>query len=382
MKIYESYCNSRIVIKAQQWAGFFDELRSESDRGATILTAVWLEELLERKLKKCFSEGNSDARRRLYDLNGTFSSFSSKIYAAYCLGWIDSTLFHDIDLVRRIRNEFAHELHGITLESPKIRQLIEKLQTPRCHYSDWDELRAAANLDETGFILYTGETPPEAGEVLDIQRLRYKMMVGSLVKEVCASLGVSIRGTSGDTDNLIYEALQKFTAFVTEKMTQITTGEPVDQLRASFENFMSDACSALSWDWNADRTYEVPLHDTRDRLGCPDYALNRNNVFFGYVKLKTPGVGADRSRFQGCDLDQFKLLSTIPNIILYTDGNEWALYRSGERVGPLVRLSGDITTDGKKALALPDAQELASLLDDFFLWEPTVPTDHRGKIVL
>ena len=382
MNIYESYRNSRIVIKAQQWAGFFDELRSESDRGATILTAVWIEELLERKLKKFFSEGNSDTRRGLYDLNGPLSSFSAKIDAAYCLGWIDSTLFHDINLVRQIRNKFAHKLHGITLESSKIRDFIDKFQTPRRHYSDWDELQAAANLDGPGLILYSGETPPEAGEVLDIQRLRYKMMVGSLAKEVCASLGVSIRGSSGDTDKLIYEALQKFTAFVTEKMTQITTGELEDQLRAPFENFMSDACSALSWGWNADRTYEEPLRDKRDHLGCPDYALNRNNVYFGYVKLKTPGIGADRSRLHGCDLDQFKLLSTIPNIILYTDGNEWALYRSGERVGPLVRFSGDITTDGKKAVALPDAQELASLLDNFFLWEPTVPTDHRGKIVL
>lgn len=124
------------------------------------------------------------------------------------------------------------------------------------------------------------------------------------------------------------------------------------------------------------------MHDTRDRLDCPDYALSRDNVIFGYVKLKTPGVGAERSRLHGCELAQFKLLSTIPNIILYTDGNEWALYRSGQRVGPLVRLSGDIMTDGEKAVTLPDAQELASLLDDFFLWEPTVPTDHRGKIVL
>ena len=203
MNIYESYSNSRIVINAQQWAGFFDELRSESDRGATILTAVWIEELLERKLKKFFSEGNSDARRRLYELNGPLSSFSAKIYVAYCLGWIDSTLFHDIDLIRRIRNEFAHKLHGITLESPKIRQLIDKLQTPRCHYSDWDELQAAATLDGTGFILYTGETQAEVGEVLDIQRLRYKMMVGSLVKEVCASLGVSISPYFSPVDTMI-----------------------------------------------------------------------------------------------------------------------------------------------------------------------------------
>ena len=48
----------------------------------------------------------------------------------------------------------------------------------------------------------------------------------------------------------------------------------------------------------------------------------------------------------------------------------------------VVRLSGDIATDGQQAAVPQDAQALDSLLREFFLWEPIVPTDHKGKIDL
>ena len=180
--------NSRIEIDSKQWSGFFDELRSESDRGGTILAGVWIDNLLERKLRALFTEGNSDTRRKLFDLNGPFSGFSSKILAAYSLGWIDSDIFHDINVVRKIRNLFAHELHGIDLESQRLQRLIEKFKIPSRYYHDWNELRAVATEDGTGAILYTGEQPSDAGNALDIQRFRYRWIISLLVAEVAASL--------------------------------------------------------------------------------------------------------------------------------------------------------------------------------------------------
>lgn len=175
---------------------------------------------------------------------------------------------------------------------------------------------------------------------------------------------------------LILESLQKFTTHVTEKMTQVVVGEPEDQLRAPFEAFMSDVAKALGW--SAVCTGETPLPD---RLGRPDYAVHRNSLLSGYVELKAPGVGAVHTRFRGHNRAQFKRFSAIPNI-LYSDGNEWALYRSGKRVGKVVHLSGDIATDGKGAAVLQNAQMLECLLRDFLLWEPMLPTNRRGHIDL
>ena len=185
--------NPSIEIDSRQWSGFFDELRSESDRGATILANVWIEDLLERKLRTLFKKGNSSTRRKLFELNGPFASFSSKILVAHSLGWIDSQIHDDINLVRKIRNVFAHEIHGIDLESPKIRSLIDQFKTPSSYYYDWHELQAAASADGEGLTLYTGEPPDDIGEALDIQRLRYHLTVSLLVTEVAASLGLAIR---------------------------------------------------------------------------------------------------------------------------------------------------------------------------------------------
>ena len=174
----------------------------------------------------------------------------------------------------------------------------------------------------------------------------------------------------------LHTALQDFANAVTTKMTQVITGKPEDQLRAPFETFM--AAAAQTWDWNVVCTGETLLPD---RIGCPDYAVLLNQLLAGYVELKAPGVGATASRFRGHDRDQFKRFSAIPNI-LYTDGNEWALYRNGQLVDRVVRLSGDVSADGGKAATLQDAQTVGRLLHDFLSWQPIIPTDRTGKINL
>ena len=174
----------------------------------------------------------------------------------------------------------------------------------------------------------------------------------------------------------LHRALQTFASTVTAKMAQLTTGSPEDQLRAPFETFMAAAAQALGW--NVVCTGETPLPD---RLGRPDYAVHLNQLLAGYVELKAPGVGATASRFKGHNRDQFKRFSAIPNI-LYTDGNEWALYRDGKTVDRVVRLSGDIAADGSQATTLQDAHAVERLLRDFLSWQPFIPTDRTGKIDL
>ena len=174
----------------------------------------------------------------------------------------------------------------------------------------------------------------------------------------------------------LHTALQTFASTVTAKMAQSTPGAPEDQLRAPFETFMAAAARALGW--NVVCTGETPLPD---RLGRPDYAVHLNRLLAGYVELKAPGVGAAASRFRGRNRDQFRRFSAIPNL-LYTDGNEWALYRDGKPVGRVVRLAGDVAADGDKAVTLQDAHAVERLLRDFLSWQPFIPTDRTGNLDL
>ena len=135
---------------------------------------------------------------------------------------------------------------------------------------------------------------------------------------------------------------------------------------------------AAALNWNIVCTGETLL---RGGIGRPDYAVHINKLLAGYAELKAPGVGAAASRFKGHNRKQFKRFSAIPNI-LYTDGNEWAVYRDGQLLDRVVRLSGDVAADGRKAATLQDAQAIESLLRDFLLWQPLIPTDSNGQIDL
>ncbi len=139
---------------------------------------------------------------------------------------------------------------------------------------------------------------------------------------------------------------------------------------------MTDAGRAFGW--NVVCAGEVHLPG---RLGRADFAVHRERLLAGYVELKAPGAGAKAERFKGRDRAQFERFTALPNL-LYGDGNEWALYRDGALVGPPVRLSGDVTRDGERAVGPDDAAALERLLREFLTWNPVIPTDRDGRIDL
>ena len=171
-------------------------------------------------------------------------------------------------------------------------------------------------------------------------------------------------------------ALRTFADAVARKRATPIAAPAEEQLRAPFENLLSAAAAAFGIDATCAGEAALP-----SRLGRPDFAVSCAGALAGYVELKAPGTGADARRFRGRNRRQFKRFSAIPNI-LYGDGNEWALYRDGERSGRIVRLAGDIVEEGTEAVRERDATRLAQLLRDFLSWEPILPQDNRGRIDL
>ena len=116
-------------------------------------------------------------------------------------------------------------------------------------------------------------------------------------------------------------------------------------------------------------------------MGRPDFAIHDRGALAGYAELKAPGRGADARRFRGRDRAQFKRFSAIPNL-LYSDGSQWALYRGGQRICKIVKLSGDAAQDGADAVGGDDAGAIEGLLRDFLAWTPILPLDGKGRIDL
>jgi hypothetical protein len=163
-------------------------------------------------------------------------------------------------------------------------------------------------------------------------------------------------------------AIARYGAQAKTKLHNVAvSGEPEDQLRAPFEGLIHDLAELCGFPQNTVAAVgESALASLKTR---PDYAIALRNALVGFIEIKAPGKGADPRKFRGHDKEQWEKLQSLPNL-LYTDGNQFSLFRSGQLEGKLVCLDGDIETSGSNLQATPD---LLALFDDFFRWEPIPP---------
>lgn len=161
-------------------------------------------------------------------------------------------------------------------------------------------------------------------------------------------------------------AVSTFGAAVAPRLAS-GVGEPEDQMRGPLENLLGTVADTLGVTFSA--VGESSLADLRVR---PDYATLVNGAITGYIEVKAPGKGADPRSWKAASHDrrQWEKLKALPNV-LYTDGESWGLYRTGDRVGDVVTLSGDIHTSG--ADLTTDGDGLARLLNAFLHWSPLAP---------
>lgn len=95
-------------------------LSSESERAAVILAAAHLDAALEDLLRRLLAPhpGGVDP---MFEGDRMLGTFSAKIGFAFRLGAIDGDFEHAIQIVRRIRNDFAHQLDQETLSTDRQR---------------------------------------------------------------------------------------------------------------------------------------------------------------------------------------------------------------------------------------------------------------------
>lgn len=85
------------------------EMNKESSRGMVLVSSA----LLDEHLAECIRARIVDSRDvdRLTDsFNAPLGTFSARILAAYALGILSEDEFHDLEIVRKVRNEFAHQI--------------------------------------------------------------------------------------------------------------------------------------------------------------------------------------------------------------------------------------------------------------------------------
>jgi DNA-binding MltR family transcriptional regulator len=103
------------------------EFAKETDRAAVILVASLMEHSVGVLLKN-FLVANSGREDDLFDgPNAPLSNFSARIDMAHRLGLISSKFARDLHLIRKIRNEFAHNLQECNFNNGAVRSRVQQL---------------------------------------------------------------------------------------------------------------------------------------------------------------------------------------------------------------------------------------------------------------
>jgi DNA-binding MltR family transcriptional regulator len=87
---------------------FWETLASESDRSVVIVSAILLDNLLERLIKTSYVKDPNV--NTIFKDEHILRSFYTKINIAYFSGLIPKALHHDLKLICDIRNKFAHDV--------------------------------------------------------------------------------------------------------------------------------------------------------------------------------------------------------------------------------------------------------------------------------
>lgn len=183
----------------------------------------------------------------------------------------------------------------------------------------------------------------------------------------------ALYGGAGMTQSgQLAKAVSKFGGEAKLKLANpAAVGQPEDQLRAPLEALIPELGAAAGIAHAIVLVGETPHAETGTR---PDYSvtagIGKARALIGHIELKAPGKGFDPRKFSDAhDKAQWAKLRALPNL-LYTDGNGFSLWRSGEMVGTPLKLTGDVETSGAR-LDAPDA--LLQLIHDFLSWSPQPP---------
>jgi mannitol repressor len=122
-------------------------LLRESDRGAVLVGAAFVEHSLALALRTIFdpeTERAAAARDTLFSRRGPFSSGWAKTQFALAAGVIDERMYEGIELIRVLRNHFAHSHSRVTFTDSEAQKAVRGLR--RLALSSADERRIIRQL--------------------------------------------------------------------------------------------------------------------------------------------------------------------------------------------------------------------------------------------
>jgi hypothetical protein len=110
------------------------EIDTHNHRAAAVLGGAFVEDALEYAIQRRFVALGKERLDSLFEYPGPLSSFDAKIQVGFAIGLYGPIIRHDLDVIRRIRNGFAHAKKPISFNTIQVVREMEKSQ-----YLQWKE---------------------------------------------------------------------------------------------------------------------------------------------------------------------------------------------------------------------------------------------------
>lgn len=109
------------------YKAFLVSFNNESHRGRVIIAHAYLDAMLQKLLENYFMQNPSEINS-LFD--GNFVYLMRKIDLAYSLKLIDKDVKHNLIIINKIRNKFAHSMYQMDFNEKQIENLCKELTLP------------------------------------------------------------------------------------------------------------------------------------------------------------------------------------------------------------------------------------------------------------
>lgn len=105
---------------------FLSLVGKQDDRAMVLSLATFLEDTLGRLVLAYFR--TCKATKELVEgFNAPLGTLGSRIKASYAFGLVTEDQFKDMEILRKVRNQFAHNWEGVSLERNDIQAMIGQL---------------------------------------------------------------------------------------------------------------------------------------------------------------------------------------------------------------------------------------------------------------
>lgn len=115
------------VLTKEDISNIEAEVYSGPDRAAAVVLGSFVERGMADLLA---SKMNPSHIGKIFDFSGPLGTFSAKIDLAYAFNLIGPTSYHDLNLIRLLRNAFAHTRIAVNFQTSEVVEVCKNLKLP------------------------------------------------------------------------------------------------------------------------------------------------------------------------------------------------------------------------------------------------------------